>query len=794
MRFASAALFAAVLVFLSCSQPATDQDGVDPRSDPSGVDKNSSDLAGEWRTLLGEGALAGIAPEELSVVLITIDTLRADRLGCYGSTTVQTPHIDRLAEEGALFTNAATTVPFTLPAHSSLMTGTYPPYHGVRENVGYQLGDTLPTMAELLSDAGMEAGGFVSAFVLDRRWGIARGFDHYFDDFEMKDMKASLGAVQRDGEETIEAANEWLQKQGDNQVFLWLHLYDAHDPYEPKEPFRSQYPNAPYDAEVAYSDALIGRFRESLEATGLLERSLLILTSDHGEGLNDHGEGFHGYYIYDTTAKVPLIIRAPGGALAGREIGAAVSHVDLMPTALEAIGQPIPDVVQGRSVMPLLLGRTEPQERMVYTESLYPLLHYGWAPLRSVRTTEHKFIATPDAELFNLQEDPMESQNVLREERGLAADLRDQLLAMREAIEAPEELSNTADVDEESLAQLQALGYIAGTGEVDLAAENDFSRADPKEKIGLHKRIMAAQSAMGQQDLVNALRLLDQVLERDETMIDPHQMRGQVLMQKQKFDEAIEAFRRALELSPDHTSSLFGLAHAYRETDRPDEALVGFKRLLQLNPSDSKAALSAAKIYVEKEELATARGILEKAAETANIPPILWNQLGEIQVLEGDTTSGEASFRRAMEEGDDFAQPYFNLAVIYEEKGLLNEAISAYEDAIERAPRHYQAQFNLGRLVGHKGDLKRQEELFEAAIASNPDFVRGYYYLAKLLMDQGELDAAEKRTREGLERDPEDRVGALGHFLLADVLNRKGRLAEANAAVERGRKIQARDP
>ncbi len=748
--------------------------------------RREPDVRELWSEVAGEST-------DWNVVLVTIDTLRADRVGCYGYSRIETPHLDALAREGVLFRNASTTVPFTLPAHSSMMTGTYPPYHGVRENVGYRLDESVATMAEWLGEAGRTSAGFVSAFVLDARWGIARGFHHFFDDFDLKEMGGDLGSVQRDGRETVAAARDWLDERPPGPFFLWLHLYDPHDPYEPPEPFRSRYPGRPYDAEVAYTDSLLGELRHALEERGLFERSLVVVTGDHGEGLRSHGEGFHGFFVYDSTMRVPLIVRLPEERLGGRVVEKAVSHVDLLPTILEALGRPMPSAIQGRSLLPLLLDLQEAEERAVYSESLYPLLHYGWSPIRSLRTTRYKYIATPRPELYDLVADPDEERNLFADERGLARDLRERLTALRGTIEAEGRGGQPADLDEETLAQLRALGYVAGRGEA-ASADDETQRADPKDKIELHQRIMMAQSALGKGETELAEARLKEVLERDAEMIDPYQMLGQILLQKKDFENALPYFKRALELDADHKSSLFGLAQAYDALGRKVEALLGFERLLSFEATDSKAALAAAKIHVADERLAAAREILERAVATPGPAALVENQLGEVLVLEGRAPEAVKHFERAIAINDALAQPRYNLAVLYEEQGEEQRAIRLYEEAIERAPLHYQAQFNLGRLMGRRGESDRQQELYEAAIASNPDFIRGYFLLAKLLMDRGDdLKRAEALTRDGLSRDPDARTGPLGYFLLADVLNRTRRPEEARQAVQKGREIQARD-
>ncbi len=274
-----------------------------------------------------------------NIILITLDTLRTDRVSSYGSNRVDTPNIDSFASDGVLFSNAASTVAYTLPAHSSILTGLYPPGHGVRENVGYTLDEGIPTLAEVLSDNGWSTAGFVSAFVLDRRWGIGRGFEHYFDDFNLADFDTpNLSSVQRRGDETVAEAISWLDGRSDESpFFLWLHLYDPHDPYSPPEPYASMYRDRPYEGEVAYTDSLIGEFRRALEKRELLQDSLVILTADHGEGLGDHGENSHGFFVYDSTIHVALIMRPPGGASEAKVVDEVVSHVDIFPTVLDTV-------------------------------------------------------------------------------------------------------------------------------------------------------------------------------------------------------------------------------------------------------------------------------------------------------------------------------------------------------------------------------------------------------------------------------------------------------------------------
>ncbi|MYJ25995.1 MAG: sulfatase-like hydrolase/transferase [Holophagales bacterium] len=751
-------------------------------------------LTAAWTEAVGD-----LSPEAWNVVLVTIDTLRADRLGCYGYAEIETPQLDRLASEGILFENALTTVPFTLPAHTSIMTGVYPPVHGVRENVGYALDERLPTLAEDLSVGGRRTGGFISAFVLDGRWGIDRGFDRYYDEFKVQDVgMLNMGSVQRSGTETIGQAEAWLDEAAGSPFFLWLHLFEPHDPYEPPEPFASRYPERPYDAEVAYTDSLVGRFRGILEDRDLLERTLLVVTADHGEGLGDHGEYFHGYFVYDSTARVPLIVRLPEGRLGGRRVAAAVSHVDLRPTILAALGVEAPAAPLhqgGRSLLPLLLGLDD-GDRVAYIESYYALYHYDWAPLRAIHTGSLKFIDAPEPELYSLADDPGETENVVRGTRAEARELRDRLLGMiRDFDQSGSGEAARPDLDQETLAQLQALGYLAGSGSRTAAPEDLSGLADPKGKIAVHRAIMLAQSDIGKGETAAARQRLLEAIELDPGVVDAQQMLGNLHQREGDFDAAIGYFRNALARNPNHQASLMGLADSYLWLDRPEDALVGFERLRGLAPHDSKAAIASTDILVDLGRQAEALEVAESAARYEHAPALVHNQHGELLALAGRVGEAEEAFERAIQANDRPVQPHFNLAVLYEERGETARAIERYKEALARMPWHYRTLFNLGRLLGREGDVVEQEELWLASVNANPEFIEGHYLLAKLLMDQGgDLERAEELVRAGLAQDETHQAGALGYFVLADILSRLGRTAEAMEAVRSGREIQARTP
>ena len=378
-------------------------------------------------------ALAWIAQRSLpttkapNLLLITLDTLRADRLGCYGYARAKTPHLDRLASEGVRFETALAQVPLTLPSHTTLFTGTYPARHGIRDNGGYFLSPELKTLAELAQGEGYRTGAFISAFVLDSKWGLDRGFDTYYDQFDLSRYeRISLGSVERIAEDTVHEFLPWLESVGERPFLAWVHLYDPHAPYDAPEPFASEFADRPYDGEVAYVDAAVGRILGFLRGRTLDESTIVVVAGDHGEGLGDHRELTHGNFVYDSTLRVPLILRLPDRRHAGLEIERQVGLIDLFPTLAELLQVRVPDQNQGRSLLPLI-GGEQISESPLLAESMYPRLHYGWSEVVALRTQRFKFIDTPRPELYDLGSDPAESRNLVEEKANVARGMKSKL-------------------------------------------------------------------------------------------------------------------------------------------------------------------------------------------------------------------------------------------------------------------------------------------------------------------------------------------------------------------------------
>ena len=419
------------------------------------------------------------------VVIITLDTTRADYLGPYGFSHVPTPQIDRLAAGGVVFEQATTVAPLTLPAHCSLFTGMFPPRHGVRDNAD-ALGGDYPTLAELLRGRGFRTGAFVSSAILHADRGLARGFETYDD--RRAASRAAAGGLQRPANETVDAALSWLQDRQDQPFFLWLHLYDPHAPYDPPEPFRTAFGDDLYAGEIAFADAEIGRLTDFLEERGRLDRTAIVITADHGESLHEHGEAGHGIFLYQSVIHVPLVIRAPG--LPARRVSSVARLVDVMPTILDLAGVDRPSaMLDGISLIGVARGKAN-IDLDAYSESEHPL-QFGWSPLRSLRNGRFKLIAAPRPELYDLQRDPAELRDLFGTQPALGRAMARRLAEIEQAASANRsaaEHSTAPDIVE----RLAALGYIARSPIT--APTSRTLLPDPKDHIGEYNSLARRRS------------------------------------------------------------------------------------------------------------------------------------------------------------------------------------------------------------------------------------------------------------------------------------------------------------
>jgi arylsulfatase A-like enzyme/Flp pilus assembly protein TadD len=742
-----------------------------------------------WR--LWSGAAA--RPSDLNLLIVTLDTTRADRLHAYGFQDVQTPTLDRLAAEGVLFEQAATAAPLTLPAHTTIFTSRVPPEHGVRDNGGFFVDPSETTLAETLRERGFRTGAFVGAYVLDSKWGLDQGFDTYFDDFDLSKYRAiSLGAIQRPANEVVDKALEWLNTVAGQRFFGWVHLYDPHTPYEPPEPYKSRYPGRPYLGEIAFTDSQVGRLVDFLQTRGLLDRTVIVVVGDHGESLDDHGEGSHGFFIYESVVRVPLIIRTPMKGAQGRRVADVVRTLDVTPTVSELLGVSKPPAADGVSLVPLMTGQVPELGLEAYSESTYPLYHYGWSDLRALRSGRFKLIAAPRPELYDLAQDPGEHANIFEERKQLA----DRMLARLAELEAQftkvERPNTEPEVDPEARARLAALGYV---GSFVSTAPPDAKRsglADPKDKIRVFNLISKARDiSKDEKRFDEVVGMLKQVVGEDPKVVDAWFMLGNVHTRANRQEQGIEYFKRVLALKPDDEMAMVNMANAFRQLGKDEEALVGYRRFLELDPKNSQIRYEVAQILIDRGELDEAGKLLTEALQLEPKMVAARNALGAVALKKGDLAHAEQEIRAAIAQRSDVRLAHFNLALIAEERRDYRTAVDEYLKEIELHPSSYKAMFNLGRLYGEMGQRDAQLRAYREAITANPLFAEGHLYLAKLLLDMNrELDEAARLAARGVELRPRSPYAPLGHYVRADLYSRQGRYADAAREAAIGRKLE----
>jgi len=737
-----------------------------------------------------------VNPQDFNILLFTLDTTRADHIGCYGYRRIETPNIDRIAGQGFLFKNATAQAPLTLPSHSSIFTGTYPLFHGVRDNGGFYLGSERTTLAKVLQQAGWATSAFVGAFVLDSRWGLNQGFDYYYDNFDFAKYKTiSLDSVQREGGEVVKAFFDWFATNSQKKFFSWLHFYDPHSPYEPPEPYKTDYGGRPwglYDGEIAYVDTLIGNVVAELTARNLLEKTILIIVGDHGESLGEHNESGHAFFIYDATQSVPLIVRIPLLRLQGKIIGSQVQNVDIMPTVLELLGLPIPREVQGRSFLRQLLGKKSDPERPAYSETYYPLYHYGWSELKGLRTRQHKFIQAPRPELYDLVNDPGERSNIYSPDSSLSRRFERDLKDFQKRMSAQGiENKGPGKLDDEAREKLMALGYVGGfTSNAKLAKSGVLG--DPKDKIILYNRIKQAEGASAAKEFDDALRLLNEVIAEDPGIMEARQVRANIYLELDRPEDSIAECQEALKTDEEYEAAIFTMAQAYRILKKYDEAIAGYNRIMQLDPKDPKSYINIGEIYCEIKDFDKAISFLDKGI---SIDPehsaLAHNLLGLAYLDQKMLDLAEKEIHIALKMRPRIPDAHYNLGLLYEHKGDIPRAIEEYKEEIEIHPAAYPAHFNLALVYAKQGKLREQVTELKDAINSNKKFARSYLFLAKAYLDLNEnFNEAISLAKKGLELEPEAESAPLGHYVLADIYNRLGRMAEYTAEVEKGRALE----
>jgi arylsulfatase A-like enzyme len=633
------------------------------------------------------------------IVLISIDTLRADRLPLYGYTAGRTPALDTFAKDAITFDRAYAHAPQTLPSHASMFTGQLPFAHGVRDNLGFTLSDDVVSLPEVLSSAGYRTGGFVSSFVLRAETGIAQGFTTFDAQFPAAASDRSPGQVQRPGLQTLETMDRWLDTLPDARAFGFFHIYEPHKPYAPPEAYRGLVD--PYDGEVAFSDEIVGRLIASLKHRGLYDNATIIITADHGEGLGDHGEEEHGLFLYDEVMRVPLLVKLPGGAGGGTRRPEPVQHIDLMPTITALAKVEAPSGLRGRNLLALLDGSGSITPQGIYAEALYARYHFGWSELTSLTDERYRFIQAPREELYDLEQDPDERTNLIGDRAPAAAALRSALstLVANRPIAAP---SAVSDADRQRLA---ALGYV-GTQQT-TPTTSASGLPDPKDKAHILRMYRDAIDHLSAQRLVEGAQGLAAILKDDPNMTDVWSQYATTLVRLGRLPEAYRAWREVVARKPDEPSGLLGAASVLVSLDRLDEARTYAELAIPRAPAAAHQALAnIALTQGRADEAVRQAGLAERADPT--LPMTLMVQ-GLLQYNRGDFAAAVPLLQQARTR---FAQRPIQASDLHYFLGDALARLERYSEAepmlreeIRLYPQNVRARTGLAMLLAATGRM-----------------------------------------------------------------------------------------
>ena len=660
----------------------------------------------------------------VNLLFITLDTTRADRLGCYGYAAAATPTFDRLAAAGVRFERAYSPAPLTLPTHTSLFTGLYPPEHGLRTNGRGRLDEKLATLPALLQEVGYDTAAFVSSFVLDRRFGLGRGWAKY-DDGQLSQTPSELDALQRQrgARDVVDAALDWFQKRSSKPFCLWVHFYDPHFPYDAHaDEFGDRFRDRPYDGELAAVDAQIARLLKAIDAAGQRENTWVIVLGDHGEGFGDHVERTHGYTLYDSTQRVPLLMEWPGHIAAGQEIKEPVSLVDVLPTVLEQLRLRRPADLKGRSLASAFAGKPL-DERLCYGMTDDPFLQNGWSPLRSLVQGRWKFIRTKQPELYDLQADPGETRNLYGTEPQAAARL-ETLLAEFEG-KLTERTAKPVQLTPREQKALESLGYLGGRRTPDAA---DLRNApDVKEMLPFDVAAQDALDTLRAGDIAKAITQFRTIVADSRTHLPSRVFLGEALEQDGRIDEALGFYREALRLKPDHVDALTHLGAARAAQGHSEEALNYFDEALRLSPEATSARYNLALVLMRLGRIDEAQQQLEETLRQDDTFLNAHGALANVFVKQGRTEKAIQHLRREVEINPRAWESRVNLAALTAEREP-QAAEELLSEAEKISPKNPQVLYNRGAFLLMRNRPREAVPYLEQAIENsqnpNPQFAR----------------------------------------------------------------------
>lgn len=622
-----------------------------------------------------------------NVILITLDTTRADRMGFLGSKRALTPNLDAMARQGIVFTRAYSHIPLTTASHATILTGTYPQFSHVND-FGVPLSPRLPYVPELLRQHGYQTGAFVGSLILDPLDGTAPGFDRGFDIYDAGFRMRRRGddrykTIERRGGVVVDHALAWLSHAPDKPFFLWVHLYDAHDPYDPPSPYKERHAAQPYDGEIAYADACVGKLLDALRKHGLYDEALIAVMADHGESLGAHGENTHGVFLYDETLHVPLLIKLPLNRSAGRRIETRAGLVDVAPTILNVTGVSPPAEMQGQSLLLSLKERTDasagglPPDRPAYAETDYPHRAFGWSALRALRSGKYLYIQAPQRELYNQSTDPGETNNLASSTQAVADTLAAQLADFRS--KTSQTAVELAKPGPEQMQKLQALGYVGSDGSP-AQEQNQLTGIDPKVRIEISNLLHDAMLDIEDSRYQEAIPLLQRTLETQPDMPVANMQYGIAQARLKHFDKAIAPLQKAIAMQPDN-----GMGHY---------------------------------------------------------------ELGLALFATGNWKAAAPEFEAAVARAPRWADAHFSLAAVYARIDRVPEAMTELDSTLSLSPDHYRANLLRGRILSLQGNPLSALNNLEKATRVEPDSREAHLFLADAYAQLGrKTDAQRERAR-----------------------------------------------
>ncbi len=665
--------------------------------------------------------LSAKVPPPPNIVLITIDTLRADHVSCYGAQAVRTPTLDDLANDGVVFERAISQVPLTWPSHAVILTGTYPFQNGVQDFTGQPLAPQFRSVAQALKQAGYATGAVVSAFVLDRSWGLARGFDFYDDAFSAETFqKKDIGLVDRRAGESVDHAIAWLKKTPRRPFFLWLHLYDPHSPYDPPEPYRTGYRDHLYDGEIAYADHELGRLIAWLKQNKLYDSSLIAALSDHGESLGEHGEDEHGFFVYNATVHVPLIVKPQAGSrIRIQRRGDPVETAAVAPSLLQLAG--VKDVITRQFQSQSLFAANGGQEA-AYSETFYPFSSFGWNPLHALETERFHYIDAPKAELYDLRSDPGETTNLAAQQPATVAVLKERLQKRIAHNPFREQNPGAGNLSPDAQEKLRALGYFGFRASVSPTALT-AGLPDPKDKLWEFNAILKAEDAFQQGDTNKAEATLSAVQAQDPKMYIIPFLLGESALRRQSWEQAAEQLQQCLELNPSFDNAMTGLARALAKLGRTGEARSWLNKALQGNPQNYRAWYQIG--LLESDHSASAgQSAYEKAVGIQpNFAPSQ-RELGLLLFQNQKYAAATPHLEKAIALGLEDAHLHNFLGICYSQTSQIAKAVREHRRAVELDPTLAEAHLNLAFAYQRQNRRDAAQEEYAAACKLDANFCK----------------------------------------------------------------------